>query len=134
MSGFTKSPKLLSISLWVVQILLAASFGWGGLMKLLQPADQLATMWPWTGQVSPELLTFTGIVDLLGTLGLALPALLRIKPVLTPVAAIGCFVLMLCASLFHIHRGEAHLIAPNLVFAAMAAFVVWGRLKKHERG
>lgn len=130
MTNQSKKTDWLTIALWVAQVLLAVSFGWGGFMKLLQPAGQLAQMWPWTGQVSKTLLTFTAILDLLGALGLLLPALLRIKPILTPTAAAGCFVLMICATVFHIQRGEAGLITPNLAFALMAAFVAWSRFKK----
>ncbi|OIN59299.1 DoxX family protein [Arsenicibacter rosenii] len=130
MTNQSTFPKGLHIALWTVQGLLAAGFAWGGLMKLIQPAGQLAQMWPWTGQVPGSLLMFTAIVDLLGALGLLLPALLRIQPILTPIAAVGCLVLMVCATVFHIQRGEAALITPNLLFAMMAAFVAWGRFIK----
>lgn len=120
----------MHVTLWVIQILLAASLVWGATMKLFQPADQLAAMWPWTGQIPAIVVKITGILDLLGATGLILPALLRILPKLTPIAAIAIVVLMICASVFHVVRGEASVIGANIVFAAMAAFVAWGRLKK----
>ena len=62
--------------------------------------------------------------------GLILPALLRTKPGLTPIAALGIIALMLCASVFHISRGEGSAIGVNVVFAIIAAFIAWGRFKK----
>jgi DoxX-like family len=87
-------------------------------------------MWPWAGQVPALLVKFTGFVDVLAAIGLVLPALLRIQTKLTPIAAIGVMVLMAVAGVFHIARGEASVIGVNLGFAAIAAFVAWGRMTK----
>lgn len=99
-------------------------------MKLAKSPAELAAMWPWAGEVSPALVKLTGIADLLGGLGLILPSLLRIKPALTSAAALGIVVLMICASVFHILRGEASQIGFNLVVAVLAGFVAWGRRKQ----
>ncbi|MEQ9439023.1 MAG: DoxX family protein [Cyclobacteriaceae bacterium] len=125
-----RSSQALPIALWVAQVVLAGSLIWGAGMKLFQPVEALAALWPWAGQVPVALLKLTGIVDLLGALGLLLPSLLRIQPKLTPMAAIGIIALMLAASIFHIMRGEASAIGANIVFALLAAFIAWGRLKK----
>ena len=119
--------KALNIALWVVQLLLAACLVWAASLKLFQPIEKLAVMWPWAGQVSISLVKFTGIIDLLGGLGLVLPGLLKIKPRLTYFTALGIIVLMFVAGIFHISRGEGSQIMPNIVFALMAAFVAWGR-------
>jgi uncharacterized membrane protein len=110
-----------------VQILLSAGLVWSASLKLFQPIEKLAAMWPWTGQVSNSLVKFTGVVDLLGGLGLVLPMLLKIKPRLTYFAALGIILLMVAASIFHISRGEGGQIAPNIIIALMAGFVAWGR-------
>jgi len=122
--------KALNATLWIAQVLLAITLIWAASMKLFQPIEKLAVMWPWAGQVSPALVKFTGIVDLLGGLGLILPALLRINPKLTPIAALGIIALMLCAGIFHISRGEGAMIGPNVVFALIAGFIAWGRFRK----
>ncbi|GAB4002033.1 DoxX family protein [Spirosoma daeguense] len=124
------SSKAVHIALWVAQVVLAVSLIWAAWMKLVQPVDQLANMWPWAGQVPVALVKFAGIVDLLGALGLVLPAPLRIQPKLTPITAICVIILMVCASVFHILRGEALVIGVNIVFALMAAFIAWGRFRK----
>ena len=125
----TKAPsKALDITLWVVQLLLASSMIWAAGLKLFQPTDKLAAMWPWVAQVPAGLLKFTGIVDLLGGLGLILPGLLRIMPRLTGITAICIIVLMIVAGIFHISRGEASVLGANVAFTVMAAFIAWGRL------
>lgn len=129
MTNFTKPSKIVNILLWAAQLLLAASLLFGGSMKLFQPIEKLATMWPWAGEVSPALVKFTAIVDLLGALGVILPMLLRIRPQLTAFAAMGIVLLMICASIFHIARGETAQIGFNVFLALIAAFVAWGRFK-----
>jgi hypothetical protein len=124
------SSKILHIILWIAQVFLAGILIWASSMKLFRPVSQLALMWPWVGQVSSVFVKFTGLVDLLGALGLLLPALLRVKPNLTPMAALSLIVLMICASAFHIARGEAAAIGFNIVFALIAGFIAWGRFKK----
>lgn len=122
-----RSPsKTLHILLWVAQGLLSAALLWATATKLLKPAGELSTMWPWTAE-HRGLVMFTAILDLVGASGLILPGILRIWPQLTRYAAYGILLLMIIASIFHISRGEAHLIGINVVFAAIAAFIAWGR-------
>lgn len=124
------SSKVLHITLWIMQVLLAAMLLWAAGMKLFQPVSQLAQQWPWTGQVAPAFVKFTGIIDLLAGLGLILPTLLRIRPKLTTLTALLVILLMLAAIVFHVSRGEASVTGVNVLFAAMAAFVAWGRNKR----
>jgi hypothetical protein len=118
--------KGLNVALWVAQVILSLSFIWAAYMKLFSPADQLAAMWPWTAD-HVALVKITGVLDLLAGAGLILPGLLRIRPVLTVYAAYGTVLLMITASLFHISRGEVSVIGVNVVFAALAVFIAWGR-------
>jgi hypothetical protein len=127
MTNQHKPSKALHIALWVVQVLIAATLLWAAGVKLFQPAAQVAAMWPWAGEVPVAVLKFTGVIDLLGGLGLLLPSLLRVWPRGTAVAAMGIVVLMVCASVFHIVRGEGSQIGFNIVFGALAGFVAWGR-------
>src|SRR4051812_44557593 len=97
--------RALGISLWVVQALLGALFVGTGVWKLLTPTTQLAAMIPWAGQVSKGFLVAIAIVDLAGGIGVVLPALVRIKPGLSVMAALGCALLQACAIVFHFSRG-----------------------------
>lgn len=117
------------LSFWVAQIILAAFFITGAVMKF-QSIEKISAMMPWTGQVPAAAVRLPGIIDLLGAIGLILPALLRIKPRLTPWAAIGIIVLMLCAIIFHVSRGEAAVTGVNIFCVFIAIFIVWGGFSK----
>jgi len=52
------------------------------------------------------LVRFIGVSELAGALGLILPAATRIRPGLTPLAALGLSTIMALAMLFHLVRGE----------------------------
>lgn len=122
-----KPSSALHLSLWTVQALLGLVFTGGGLWKLFTPLPELAAKIPWAGQVPESFLYATGVIDLLGGLGIVLPSLTRIKPGLTVLAALGCTALQICAILFHLSRGEAANTPFNFLLVALALFVFWGR-------
>jgi uncharacterized membrane protein YphA (DoxX/SURF4 family) len=121
------SGRALRIGLWIAQVLLFAVFTGAGLTKLMTPIPQLAGMMPWTGVYSETFVRVIGAIDLAGGLGILLPALTRILPRLTVLAALGCAVLQILATIFHIWRGEAEVTPFNLVLLALSLFVLWGR-------
>lgn len=120
--------RLLGTFLWLAQGVLAFFLIWGAYMKLGMPLEEAAKMAPWVA-VHPGLAKFTGVVDLLGGLGIVLPALLRIQPRLSVLAAVGIIALQVLAMGFHLMRGEAMVLPMNLVLLALAAFVLWGRTR-----
>lgn len=71
--------KALHISLWIAQVILAAMFLMAGVMKSTQPIEQLGASMSWVNDFSAGMVGFIGISELLGGIGLLLPALLRIK-------------------------------------------------------
>jgi uncharacterized membrane protein YphA (DoxX/SURF4 family) len=121
--------RALNIGLWVVQLLLAAAFLASGLTKLTQPIDAMAAQMAWVTSVPAALVRFIGAAEVAGALGLILPSLTRIRPRLTVLAALGLIVVMVLASGTHLSRGEGGMVPINLVLAALAAFVAWGRSK-----
>jgi uncharacterized membrane protein len=122
--------KTFHISLWVIQGILAAMFLMAGFMKSFTPIEKLAESLPWVKEYSPALVRFIGISELLGALGLILPSLLRIKPQLTPLAALGIFIIMVLATGFHLMRAEIQALPITVIIGALALFVAWGRYKK----
>ncbi len=107
-ANIEKKSKGLNITLWIAQVLISLTLIWAGYAKLFQPIAETAKMLPWALE-NPSLLKFTGIIDLLGGIGIILPAALRIQAKLTTLAAYGVIVLMIAASIFHISRDEASL-------------------------
>jgi hypothetical protein len=127
----TTAPGLaLRVGLWIAQALIFLAFASAGLAKLLMPIPQLAAMMPWAGQYSEAFVRAIGVIDLAGGIGVLLPALTRIMPSLTVLAALGCSVLQVFALVFHISRGEAAVTPLNFVLLALAIFVLWGRGRK----
>ena len=121
----------MNIALWIVQVALAAVFVMSGGFKVIQPIETLGAEMAWVTDVSPALIRFIGICEILGAVGIILPALTRILPWLTPLAAAGLGTVMLLAGIFHLTRGEFMSLIPNLVLLVLALFVVYGRLKLH---
>jgi hypothetical protein len=68
-----------------------------------------------------------GTVEVLAAIGLILPAVLDIAPVLVPLAAVGLILLMIGAAVTHGRRKESRNVAVNVVLLLLAAFVAWGR-------
>lgn len=122
--------KALPVALWVVQVLLAFLFGGAGFAKVTAPLPELATSLPYTADLPGALVRFIGVSELAGAIGLVLPALFRVLPILTPCAAIGINVVMWLATLFHLFRGEWRDMVMTFIIGNFAAFVAWGRLKK----
>ena len=114
--------KPITYVLWILQVLLAALFIFGGGFKLVASPEQMA------GPVAMPILflRFIGLMELLGGLGLILPSLLRIKPVLTPLAALGLVIIMIGAVVVTLPAGFATALMP-LVTGLLLAFVAYGR-------
>jgi len=122
--------RALHISLWIAQAVLALAFGMAGIMKATMPIAELAAKLPWTPDVPLALVRLIGTAELLGAVGLILPAATRIRPGLTALAAAGLVMVMALALSFHAMRGELAQAAPiNLVLGGLAAFVAWGRFR-----
>jgi hypothetical protein len=74
-------------------------------LKSTAPVEELARNMPWVSRFSPGMVRFIGVV---------LPALTRILPVLTPVAAVALSLVMALAAGHHLMNGEANALAPNI--------------------
>ena len=103
----------MNIVLWIVQILLALAFLMAGTLKATQPIDKLAVRMQWVNSLRPpQLVRLIGVLEILGAVGLILPAVTGIWPWLTPIAAIGLVLTMIGAMLLHVRLGEGSRIAP----------------------
>ena len=110
-------------TLWTIQGLLAALFLFAGSMKLVLPIEAMAGPVALPG----PFLRFIGVAEVLGGLGLVLPWLLKIRPVLTPIAAAALVVIMVGAVLITSIGGSvAGAAVPFIVGAALSA-VAYGR-------
>ncbi|MGW6503027.1 DoxX family protein [Nonomuraea angiospora] len=123
----------LSGALWSLQALWGFFFAGSGFGKVLLYDEALYAAAPravaWYAAVPQSLIVFIGVLEVLGGVGLILPAMTGVKPKLTPLAAVGLTLTMILAAGFHIMRGEYELVPANLVLGGVAAFIAVGRWK-----
>jgi uncharacterized membrane protein YphA (DoxX/SURF4 family) len=118
---------------WIVTAVLAAVFLAVGLMKLTQPKPALVKAGQgWAEDIPDAGVKAIGALEVLGAVGLVLPALLDTATVLVPLAAVGLAVLMLGAAVTHARRREYPNIAANLVLGALAVFVAVERFGSYS--
>ena len=112
-----------NVLLWIVQGLLAVVFLFAGVTKLVLPIEAMA------GPVAlPGLfLRFLGVAEVLGAIGLILPGLLRIRPGLTPLAAVGLTIIMVGATVITAMGGAFAPALVPLTVGLLSAWVVYGR-------
>ena len=117
----------MNVALWIVQGLLGFAFIAAGGMKLFAYQKYNAMSEKKNGPTGPSrgLITFIGIAEIAGSLGIVLPMATNIAPWLSPWAAIGLAIIMLLAIGFHARRHES--VAVPVVLFLLAGFVVLGR-------
>jgi uncharacterized membrane protein len=116
----------MDVILWIVQVILALGFLRLGITHAMRP-ESMRDRIPWMWALPREAMLIIGILDILGAVGLILPAVTRIQPWLTPLAALCLAILMVFAIIFHATRRELPNIALNAILGLLAAFVAWGR-------
>lgn len=118
----------MNILLWILQIVLGVLFIVSGVIHFTLPAGLPAPM-AWMYDLSPTLHLITGVLEILGGLGLILPGLFHRQTRLVPLAALGLALLMIGAAIWHIPRAEIQNSAMTLVLALLTGFVAYGRLR-----
>ena len=118
----------MNIALWIVQALLALLFLFAGGMKLVTPVEEMMKQMPLP--LPGWFVLFTGVVEVLGAIGLILPWLLRIRPGLTPLAAAGLAIVMIGATVYTVAGGEVASALMPIVAGLLCAFVAYGRWRR----
>ena len=119
----------MNIALWIIQVLLAGMYGMAGSMKTFTP-DKVRTnpQMTWAHDKQDGYIRFVGISELLGAVGLILPALTGILPWLTPLAAVGLALIQVLAIFtVHLPKKEFQVIPVNVILLVLAIFAAYGR-------
>ena len=74
-----------------------------------------------------ELIRIIGIMEIMGAIGIILPWMIRVLPVLTPVSAICFAMIMILAAPIHAKLKEPKNVATNIILFVISIFVAWGR-------
>lgn len=115
-------------ALWVAQLLAGLFFLFVGALHFMVP-EGLPSTFEWMYELSDTLHYVSGIAEILGGLGLILPAVTRIQPQLVPLAASGLALVMLGAVIYHLGRGEAVNVVSNVLWIIVTGFIAYGRWK-----
>jgi DoxX-like family len=121
---------LVNIAAWIASGLLAAAYLFVGGTKLLTSKARLAenpNMAAAAEALSATSIKLIGGVEVAGALGLILPWLTGVAPILTPAAAVGLALLQVGAAVFHGRRAEYKQWPVNAVFLALAIFIAAAR-------
>ena len=92
-------------------------------MKSTQPKDKLVKSLPWVNDFSLQTVRFIGISELLGAIGIVVPQLTGIYPILSPIAAVGLAVIMVLASVHHLPKKEYRDVGFNIILLILAVVV-----------
>jgi uncharacterized membrane protein len=115
----------MSTTLWILQALIAVVFTATGSAKLVLPRERLAQRMHWAAAWPRWRIKLLGLAEVAGALGLILPAVTGVAPLLTPVAALCLAALMAGAIRTHQRLGES--FAPALVIALVCAGIALSR-------
>jgi uncharacterized membrane protein YphA (DoxX/SURF4 family) len=109
----------MNIVAWVLQIVLAVALLASGVMKVVRPKPALVSAgMGYAEDFSGSALKAIGVLEIVGAVGLLLPWLLNVAPILTPIAAVGLAAVMAGAMVVHIRRKEQ--FAPALALGVLS--------------
>ena len=116
--------SITTYALWIVQFLLALIFLFTGGMKLIVPLGVLMKQMPIP--LPGLFVRFLGAAEVVGAIGLILPGLLRIRMILTPLAACGLVIIMIGATTYTLTAGGGAAALMPLSIGLLATFVAFG--------
>jgi hypothetical protein len=116
----------MNVVLWILQVLLAALYLWHGWLFLSPPAELVDIM---NAEFAPWFRISLGVAEILAAAGLILPGITRILPWLTAVTAACLMILMACATVLHLSRGETSSAIMAAVIFVLVTFVAYMRWK-----
>jgi hypothetical protein len=119
----------MDTTLWIAAGLLALVALTGGLTKTFIPKEKLEAHdgAAWTRDVSPAFVKTLGLLELCAAVGLILPAVVDVAPVLVPITASCWVALMVGAMITHGRLGQFRLVLVNVAYLAVAVFIAVGR-------
>ncbi|MFD8257578.1 DoxX family protein [Streptomyces griseoluteus] len=113
--------------LWVIATLLAAAFLFSGLFKLVLSHEKYIAAQDWAADAPRWAPHAIGTLEVLGAIGVTLPAMVNIATGLVPIAATGLALVMIGALAMHLRGKEIPALAPSGALLILAATVAWGR-------
>ena len=117
----------MNILLWILQVLAALLYGSSGIMKVFR-FEKISQDVPSFGALPREAWMALGILELICTIGLIVPAALQWRPHLTVLAATLLAIESLVFVWVHVQYHEMTPLILSAVLGLIMAFVAYGRL------
>jgi uncharacterized membrane protein YphA (DoxX/SURF4 family) len=119
----------MNVALWIIAGILAVAFLVGGVQKVITPKPKLAGMsnQGWAEDFGPGSIKTIGALEILAAIGLTLPAILDIAPIVVPLAAVGLALLMAGAFVVHLRRKESQGMVLTLILLVICLLVAIAR-------
>jgi hypothetical protein len=119
----------MNLVLWIFQAFVALTFLYSGICKTCFSEQKLVAMGQTGVEGLPLLFTrFIGLSEILGAVGLIVPWLLSIYPILTPVAALCLGFIMPFAAAIHYRRKEYKSVLFNCSIFLLCLLIAYGRM------
>ncbi|SDT25630.1 DoxX family protein [Microlunatus soli] len=118
----------MSIGLWIIASVLSLGFISSGAVKIIRSREQVVGLgFGWAEHYSRPAVKLIGIAEVAGAVGLVVPPLAGIVPVLSPIAATCLALLMAGAVIVHLRRREGRKLAVPVALLLLASVVAVGR-------
>jgi len=117
----------MNILLWVLQVLASLVYGASGVMKVFM-FDKINEQVPSFGALPREAWKTLGILELVCTVGLIVPAAFHWQPALTVVAATVLTIESVVFVWVHAKYGEKTSLILSSVLGLLMAFIAYGRM------
>ncbi len=117
----------MNVLLWVLQVIAALLYGSSGVMKAFM-FDKVSRDVPSFGALPRKVWMALGILELVCTVGLIVPAALHWKPPLTILAAALLAVESLVFVWVHVRYHEVSSIILSALLGLLMIFVTYGRM------
>ncbi len=114
----------MKIAVWIVSGLLTLYFLFVGASKAFASWEFLEAG---SMGIPVILLKIAGFAEIIGAIGLIVPAATRILPILTPIAAAGLVLTMIGATSINIGLGMVPVAITTAIAGLLTAFVAWAR-------
>jgi uncharacterized membrane protein YphA (DoxX/SURF4 family) len=106
----------MNLALWIVTVVLAIAFLASGIIKLNMSKNKIKDTpgGEWVEDFSSRAVKGVGVLEILAAIGLIVPAVLGIAPVLVPVAAVGLVLMMIGAMITQSNTIQKSYMTPNM--------------------
>lgn len=111
----------------IIEGLLATVFFLSGTIIYLWK-DKLKTRLSWLTEYTPKMVLFICLSKILGALGLIVPSILNLNPIITILAVFGLAIIMILALIYHLLKKEYKDMPATILFLGLLLTVLYNHI------